>query len=210
MCTALVGSLPATHGWSGDRETGYEMSDLEEREVERPGIDRRTLIKRTAVAGAVAWTAPAIIGSLASPAGAVTGGLPASCSYASIVVKTGSTICAVKVVTGGTTCTNDNTTSSDSTFTTTCNDGTGGTQPVTYSNTGAGSNNPISRGTGGTVTAVPACSGPCPVTVNGGTITANAGSTILFAIGHSGSCSGGPGDKFCAPCCNVTSCAVGC
>jgi hypothetical protein len=177
------------------------MSDLDEREVERPGIDRRTLIKRTAVAGAVAWTAPAIIGSLASPAGAVTGGLPASCSYASIVVDCGGTICAVKVVTGATTCTNDNTTSSDSTFTTTCNG-------VTYSNNcdTTNANNPICRG--GSV--VPACSGPCPVTVNGGTITANAGCTILFAIGHSGSCTGGPGVRFCAPCCNVTSCPVGC
>lgn len=39
---------------------------------ERSGIDRRTLIKRAAAAGAVAWTAPIIIGSLTSPAGAVT------------------------------------------------------------------------------------------------------------------------------------------
>jgi len=36
------------------------------------GIDRRTLIKRGAVVGAVAWTAPVIIESIASPAGAVT------------------------------------------------------------------------------------------------------------------------------------------
>jgi hypothetical protein len=36
------------------------------------GIDRRTLIKGAAAAGAVAWTAPVIIGSIASPAAAQT------------------------------------------------------------------------------------------------------------------------------------------
>lgn len=36
------------------------------------GLDRRTLIRRAAVAGAVAWTAPVIVGSVASPAGATT------------------------------------------------------------------------------------------------------------------------------------------
>lgn len=41
-------------------------------DVERSGIDRRTLIKRAAVAGAAAWTAPVIIGSFASPAAAIT------------------------------------------------------------------------------------------------------------------------------------------
>jgi hypothetical protein len=37
-------------------------------------LDRRTLIKRAAVAGAVAWTAPVVIESLASPAAAGTCG----------------------------------------------------------------------------------------------------------------------------------------
>jgi hypothetical protein len=41
-------------------------------DVERPGVDRRTLIKRAAATGAVAWTAPLIIDSLASPAAALT------------------------------------------------------------------------------------------------------------------------------------------
>jgi hypothetical protein len=41
--------------------------------IENPGIDRRTLIKGAAVAGAVAWTAPVIIDSLSSPAAAATG-----------------------------------------------------------------------------------------------------------------------------------------
>jgi hypothetical protein len=43
-------------------------------EVERSGIDRRTLIKRAAATGAVAWTAPMILDSLASPAAALTNG----------------------------------------------------------------------------------------------------------------------------------------
>jgi hypothetical protein len=49
------------------------MTDVDTSEAERPGIDRRTIIKRAAAAGAVAWTAPAILGSIASPAGAITG-----------------------------------------------------------------------------------------------------------------------------------------
>ncbi len=36
------------------------------------GVDRRSLIKRAAAAGAVAWTAPIIVDSLASPAAAAT------------------------------------------------------------------------------------------------------------------------------------------
>jgi hypothetical protein len=36
------------------------------------GIDRRTIIKRAAVGGALVWTAPVILDSLASPAGAIT------------------------------------------------------------------------------------------------------------------------------------------
>jgi hypothetical protein len=206
MCAALVGSLPATYGWSGDRETGYEMSDLEEREVERPGIDRRTLIKRTAVAGAVAWTAPAIIGSLASPAGAVTGGFPATCSYIIIVMnlgtpdQNGNSIVAVKVVSGATTCTLENNMSNDAgaIFSQVCG-------ADTYSRTSAST---AIRRNGN---EVPAAAGiPCPVTVNGGTVTATAGNTIRFAIAHAGSCSGG-GGAMCTPgCCGVTSCTAGC
>jgi hypothetical protein len=51
---------------------GVGMTDVETNDAERPGIGRRTLIKRAAAAGAVAWTAPLIIDSLASPAAAVT------------------------------------------------------------------------------------------------------------------------------------------
>lgn len=41
-------------------------------ERERRGVDRRTLIKRAAAAGAAVWTAPLILDSVASPAGAIS------------------------------------------------------------------------------------------------------------------------------------------
>jgi hypothetical protein len=50
------------------------MTDVDAYDAERPGIDRRTIIKRAAATGAVAWTAPMILGSMASPAGAITAG----------------------------------------------------------------------------------------------------------------------------------------
>src|SRR5947209_2837120 len=43
------------------------------RSESRGGVDRRTLIKRAAAAGAVAWTAPIIVESFASPAAAASG-----------------------------------------------------------------------------------------------------------------------------------------
>jgi hypothetical protein len=43
-----------------------------EHDNEQRGVDRRTLIKRAAATGAVAWTAPLIIDSLTSPAAALT------------------------------------------------------------------------------------------------------------------------------------------
>lgn len=49
------------------------------------GIDRRTLIRRAAVVGAAAWTAPVIIGSLTSPAAATTGTCTTPC-----VIQSGS------------------------------------------------------------------------------------------------------------------------
>ena len=41
----------------------------------RRGMDRRTLIKSAAAAGAVAWTAPIVIESLVSPGGRCAVGL---------------------------------------------------------------------------------------------------------------------------------------
>jgi hypothetical protein len=53
--------------------------------VESRGLDRRTLIKGAAIAGAAAWTAPVIIDSLASPAAAFTPVVCASCSTGTTV-----------------------------------------------------------------------------------------------------------------------------
>ncbi len=46
------------------------------------GLDRRTLIRRAAAAGMVAWVAPVVIESIASPAGAVTGPALSGCHIA--------------------------------------------------------------------------------------------------------------------------------
>jgi hypothetical protein len=51
-------------------------------EPDRAGLSRRELIRRAAVVGGVAWTAPMIIDSLATPAGAV-GSPPCVCTTAS-------------------------------------------------------------------------------------------------------------------------------
>jgi len=46
---------------------------IDEQTVDEPrGLDRRTLIKRAAAAGALVWTAPVVINSMASPAAAGT------------------------------------------------------------------------------------------------------------------------------------------
>jgi hypothetical protein len=55
--------------------------ETENAPAERRGIDRRTLIKRSAAVGAAAWAAPAIIGSLSSPAAAQNGTVPCGCTF---------------------------------------------------------------------------------------------------------------------------------
>jgi hypothetical protein len=79
------------------------MSELATPEAERSRIGRRTLIKRAAATGAVAWTAPLILDSLTSPAAALTCGtcfrvtFPAdsggACDLPSVTVATAG-ICA--------------------------------------------------------------------------------------------------------------------
>jgi hypothetical protein len=46
------------------------------------GLDRRTLIRRAAAAGVVAWVAPVVIESISSPAGALTGPALSGCHIA--------------------------------------------------------------------------------------------------------------------------------
>jgi hypothetical protein len=139
--------------------------------TERSGLTRREMIRNAAAAGAVAWTAPVIIDSLASPAAAATPGPGFPCSYASIVftIDGGSPV-AVKIKINTTTCELTNQTSGDGNFTQLCND-------ATYSNSCSG--NAICRDS----SAVPAATS-CPFTVNGGTVTANSGVSILFVVVH--------------------------
>lgn len=65
-----------TTGWAtgDDGLSQVHRQDADEPVAVRRGIDRRSLIKRAAAAGAVAWTAPVIFDSLASPAAAGTCG----------------------------------------------------------------------------------------------------------------------------------------
>src|SRR6476619_916238 len=51
------------------------------------GFNRRTMIKRAAAVGAVAWTAPVILDSMASPAAAVTCGPGACDDVSSATIK---------------------------------------------------------------------------------------------------------------------------
>ena len=60
---------------TGDRhEPGAPLAESGEISASSRGLDRRTLIKRAAIGGALAWTVPIVIDSVASPAGALSCG----------------------------------------------------------------------------------------------------------------------------------------
>jgi hypothetical protein len=92
------------------------VSDVNTPDVERPGIDRRTLIKRVAASGAIAWAAPVIIDSLASPAAAlsctgcfrlqVDANNPCSSSTSTVSTGGGLSPCPTLTATGCTSLTN--------------------------------------------------------------------------------------------------------
>jgi hypothetical protein len=155
------------------------------------GIDRRTLIKSAAIAGAAAWTAPVIVDSLASPAAAASGGGLFDCSYATVVFTVNSdpsnTPYAVKFT--GSTCSNDN--------------GTSGGGPNQFSVNCPGVGTFSNTCSGDTVckdgTPVAANTGPCPISGDGSTFTANAGITIIWVGVHDGVCSPGHTCSFCGP-----------
>src|SRR5689334_5894813 len=67
------------------------------------GLDRRTMIKRAAAVGAVAWTAPVMLDSLASPAAALTSCVTFSSSTPGTYSVNVPANCAVKftIVGGG-------------------------------------------------------------------------------------------------------------
>jgi hypothetical protein len=158
-----------------------------EQESQNKGLSRRDLIRASALAGAAAWTAPVIIESLASPAAALSGGGAFPCSYASIVFTVGGAgPYAVKFNNASTTCSDDNGTSGDATFSTTCSGST-------YSNTCSGDS--ICKD--GTV--VTPYAGPCPFTYSSSThqVTSTISDiSILFVAVHDGSCAG----HFCLGC----------
>jgi hypothetical protein len=155
------------------------------------GMDRRTLIKGAALAGAAAWTAPMIIDSLSSPAAAVSvtcDGKAFNCSYANVVFTiNGNGPYAVKI--DGSGCSNDNHVSGgNNAFSYTCSNGT-------WSR--CGSDQICLNGS-----VVPANVSACPITQNAnGSWTANAGVLILTIAVHDGSCSSGGTHtcKFCGP-----------
>lgn len=61
-------------GTGGTTPTGEDTGD----EGRAAGVDRRRLLKRAAIGGAVAWTTPVIVTSLTSPAGAASCGCTAT------------------------------------------------------------------------------------------------------------------------------------
>jgi hypothetical protein len=161
------------------------------------GVDRRTLIKGAAVAGAAAWTAPMIVDSLASPAAAVSvtcgPGTP-NLSYGIIVYRIGSTYYTLKIAGG--TCSQENQTGGDA----------GGALNYTCGNLTF--TNP---GTTITVNGTPTTVGDCSkITIhnNSGWVTAN-GVEIVFAFAHDGSFNDKPGKLSCFYCASG-SCATIC
>jgi hypothetical protein len=136
------------------------------------------LIRRGAIAGGVAWTAPMIVGSLASPAGALspTDGYP--CSYITVVYTYGGNTYAAKFNHLSSVCAG-NTTSGDSTFTYLCNG-------VQYTNTCSGT---AVCADGAAIASDPSCASRVSY-AGGTTITAAAGVTIIFAVAHDGSYDG--------------------
>lgn len=67
------------------------VGGAEHRRGPERGIDRRVLIRRAAVVGAAAWTAPLVVGSIASPAGA---GTYHGCYRVQFERNTGGTTCS--------------------------------------------------------------------------------------------------------------------
>ncbi len=139
-------------------------------------IDRRTMIKGAAVAGAAAWTAPMILDSLTSPAAAASGS-PISCSWFYLLFKKPGDAVVYWTGSNGNAC-NTLSTNNAGTYCKTCNG-------TTYS---------ILNGQGilkygstcGSGTAATAAGSSCSsyIQINGNTVTAIGGATILAAFSH--------------------------
>ncbi|MET0728075.1 MAG: twin-arginine translocation signal domain-containing protein [Acidimicrobiales bacterium] len=168
--------------------------------TEPAGIHRRDLIKKSAIAGAAAWTAPAIIDSFISPAAASSISFPTSCSYGLIVFTYQGNTYVMKIESGSSTCSGSNTTSADDSFSEfQCG--------AFYYRGGELYGQTLQRGaTANAGTAITPYPGdPCPslFTINGSTVsTNNAGVSIVFAVSHHGPAAGWQGSKFYPVCVN--------
>jgi hypothetical protein len=148
------------------------MSFTEE-SITKKGIDRRSLIKKGAVAGAIIWAVPMIE---SVPAYAATGStISSACSYFVLVYTVNGVTYADRVTSTGS-C-GGNTTSGDVTWCWMC-----GTD--IYDNSAA--QNAI-RKNGSTLPSSGCTSSSNFFTVSGGTITPNTGVVIQFAVAHAGS-----------------------
>ncbi len=181
------------------------MADVLE-QGERRGLSRRDMIKASAVAGAAAWTAPAIIDSLASPAAAASGGLPTTCSYALVVFNyNGSGPYIMKIAQGSASCTYTNSTSNDSSFNSySCNG-------HTYQ--GGSAYGAVIQQDGVTVPTLSSPTCDSLFTVQGSTIVRDTSLvTLLFAVSHHGGSGGWQGSKFFPACpgAGATSVTVNC
>ncbi len=156
------------------------MSDIDtpDTPLTKKRIDRRNLIKKGAVAGAVVWTVPFIesVPAYAQTVGGST--ITSACSYFSLVYTVNGTGPFASRVSASGSCTG-NTTSNDVTWCYTCPGTTN-----TYDNAGVTS---AIRLNGVPLLSSGCKSGDGTFQVSGNTITPGPGVVILFAIAHAGS-----------------------
>jgi len=144
------------------------------------GLSRRDMIKVASVAGVAAWTAPMIIGSVTSPAAAASGA-PLPCSWTYVFFKVGSTVYYTGISGGGNTCNSGSSNNgSPNPVCVTCNG-------VTYSMSNftggqGGSAGHLQAGGSDATDVGTSCSNY--IKVNGTTVSAIGGATILAAFSH--------------------------
>jgi hypothetical protein len=178
-------------------------------------LSRRDLIKASALAGAGAWTAPLVIDSLSSPAAALSAGASLPCSWTYVFFnKPGDSTVYYTGISGNT-----------------CNSGSsnnGSPDPVCVVCNGvAYSMSNFGGGEGGSAGHLSAGGASCPgttvaidagsscstfVSVNGTTVKAGGGATILAAFSHPSStlscaCPGSTSPNNSITVCNTGNCA---
>lgn len=148
---------------------------------EKPGLSRRDLIKKGAVAGAIVWTVPMIE---SVPAYAATGStISTACSWFMLVYTVGGVTYADRVTNTGSCA--GNTTSHDVQWCYACD------LTHTYDNLGASDALRLN----GNVIPSSGCAANTYFSVSGNTITPNTGVTINFAVAHAGSLNSSTGTE---------------